>query len=166
MRRLKGENEKMKRPILDSRRKVAQAIVGAFPGGRECAATFLGLDLKRFDNQLYESTGHRPLSDEQLQQLEQVGGTHYLPDYIASLYAGVFVPMPEQAELDNVELYRMALDADVKEGRVDQVIAEALANGDIDEGELAEIVAAHRTHIAARHAEVGAVITLHRKSKA
>lgn len=155
----------MKRPILESRRKVVSAIITAYPGGRDCAAAHLGLDIKRFDNQAYESSGHRPLSDEQLLQLEKVTGTAYLADYSAALYGGVFVPMPERIELDNVELYRMSLDADVKEGRVDQVIAKALANGDIDEGELAEIIAAHRDHIAARHAEVGAVITLHRKAK-
>lgn len=163
MRRLKGENEKMKREILDSRRKVAATIVGAFPGGRECAATYLGLDLKRFDNQLYQSAGHQPLSDEQLQKLEAVAGTTYLPDYLCSLYGGVYVVMPEVGELDNVELYRMALDADVKEGRVDQVIAKALKSGDINEEELGQIIAAHRQHLAARHAEVNAVIALHRK---
>lgn len=154
----------MKRLILDSRRKVAQAIVGAFPGGRECAATFLGLDLKRFDNQLYESTGHRPLSDEQLQQLEQVTGTHYLPDYIAGLYSGLFTQLPEPAELDNVELYHLALDADVKEGQLNQTIAESLDNG-IDSKEVAQILLVHRQHLAALHREVLAVIALHKKAK-
>lgn len=164
MRRLKGENEKMKRPILDSRRKVAMAIVGAFPGGRECAATFLGLDLKRFDNQLYESTGHRPLSDEQLQQLEQVSGTHYLPDYIAGLYNGLFTALPDASELDNVELYHLALAADVKEGQLNQTIADAIGDG-IDSQELAKILQVHRQHLAALHTEVLAVIALHRKAK-
>ena len=70
----------MKRPILDSRRAVL-AVVAAFPGGRECAATCLGLDLKQFDNKLYENPSHRPLTDEQVLQLEKVAGTSYLPDY-------------------------------------------------------------------------------------
>ena len=47
----------------------------------------------------------------------------------------------------------------------DPGFTRALANGDIDEGELAEIIAKHRIHIAARHAEVGAVITLHRRAR-
>ena len=64
MRPAQGENEKMKRPILDSRRQAVMAAVAAFPGGRECAAAHLGLDLKQFDNKLYENTGHHPLSDE------------------------------------------------------------------------------------------------------
>lgn len=152
----------MKRPILDSRRKVAMAIVGAFPGGRDCAATFLGLDLKRFDNQLYESTGHRPLSDEQLQQLEQVSGTHFLPDYVTSLYNGLFTALPDASELDNVELYHLAKAADVKEGQLNQTIAKAIDDG-IDSKELHQILHVHRQHLAALHTEVLAVIALHRK---
>lgn len=152
----------MKRPILDSRRKVAMAIVGAFPGGRDCAATFLGLDLKRFDNQLYESTGHRPLSDEQLQQLEQVSGTHFLPDYVTSLYNGLFTALPNASALDNVELYHLAKAADVKEGQLNQIIAKAIDDG-IDSKELHQILHVHRQHLAALHTEVLAVIALHRK---
>ncbi|WP_304363207.1 YmfL family putative regulatory protein, partial [Pseudomonas citronellolis] len=83
----------MKRNILDSRRKVVQAIIGAYPGGRECAATRLGLDLKKFDNHAYESAGSRPLTDEQLHVLEQDANTTYLPEYLAQLYNGMFVPL-------------------------------------------------------------------------
>lgn len=164
MRRLKGENEKMKREILDSRRKVAMAIVGAFPGGRECAATFLGLDLKRFDNQLYQSAGHQPLTDEQLQKLESVSGTTLLPDYIAGLYSGLFTLLPNADELDNVELYRLALEADVAEGTLNSIIAGSIGDG-IDNQELQQILQAHRQHMAAIHREVLSVIALHRKSK-
>lgn len=153
----------MKRPILETRRQVMSAVVCAYPGGRECAAARLGLPLKRLDNQVYENAGAQPLSDAQLLQLEQTTGTTHLPDYICALYGGVFVPMPEQGELDNVELFERALNTQAKRGRVDQLIVQALDDGLIDEAELAEIVAAHRVHIAARHSEIGAVITLHRK---
>lgn len=153
----------MKRPILETRRQVMSAVVCAYPGGRECAAARLGLPLKRLDNQVYENAGAQPLSDAQLHQLEQTTGTTHLPDYICALYGGVFVPMPERGELDNVELFERALNTQAKRGRVDQLIVQALDDGLIDEAELAEIVAAHRVHIAARHSEIGAVITLHRK---
>lgn len=155
----------MKRPLLETRRQVMSAVVCAYPGGRECAAAMLGLPLKKLDNHVYESAGSRPLSDEQLRLLEQQSGTTYLPDYICGLYGGVFVPLADAERLDNVELYSMAMDTGAKRGAVDKVIANALADGQIDEAELAEIVAAHRQHIAARHAEVGAVITLHRRVK-
>ena len=153
----------MKRPILETRRQVMSAVVCAYPGGRECAAARLGLPLKRLDNQVYENAGTQPLNDAQLHLLEQATGTTYLPDYLCALYGGVFVPMPELDELDNVELFERALNTQAKRGTVDQLIVKALDDGLIDEAELAEIVAAHREHIAARHGEVGAVITLHRK---
>lgn len=153
----------MKREILDSRRQVMSLVVSNYPGGRECAAARLGLALKRLENHVYENAGHQPLNDAQLHLLEQETGTTRLPDYICALYGGVFVAMPDAEALDNVELYARSLATDVKKGQVDQIIAKALVDGDIDEAELAEIVIAHRQHIAARHAEVGAVITLHRK---
>lgn len=151
----------MKYPLLETRRQVMSAVVCAYPGGRECAAAMLGLPLKKLDNHVYESAGSRPLSDEQLRLLEQQSGTTYLPDYIC----GVFVPLADAERLDNIELYSMAMDTGAKRGMVDRIIAAALADGQIDEAELAEIVAAHRKHIAARHAEVGAVITLHRRAR-
>lgn len=161
MRRPTAENEKATRPVLDSRRKAVMAAIAGFPGGRECAAANLGLELKRLENQVYENQGHRPLTDEQVRQVELIAGTTYLPDYLCGLYGGVFVPMPEAAQLDNLDLYTRSLATDVAEGKVDQIIAKALEDGRISETELAKIIAAHRAHIAARHAEVGAVITLH-----
>lgn len=148
--------------ILDSRRKVAMAVVGAFPGGRECAATFLGLSIKQLDNRVYESAGHRPLTDEQLQQLERVSNTTYLPDYVAGLYGGLFSLMPEPAELDCVELYHLALAADVKEGKLNKVIAEAIGDG-IDNQEMQQILQAHSKHLSALQTKVLAVIAVHRK---
>lgn len=153
----------MKRPILDSRRKVLSAVICAYPGGRDCAAARLGLELKKFDNQAYENAGHRPLSDDQVHILEQDAGTTFLVDYLCALYGGVFVTMPEAEQLDSTELYSLSMGTAVKRGKVDALIAQALADGEIDEAELAEIIAAHRQHLAARHTEVGAVITLHRK---
>lgn len=156
----------MTRSILDSRRKVVSAIIHAFPGGRECAAALLGLELKKFDNHAYENAGTRPLADEQLHALEQVARTHYLPDYLSGLYGGVFVAMPQATELDNVDLYSRALQTNVKKGAVDQMIVKALADGHISPDELANIIEAHRQHIAARHAEVSAVVVLHTEASA
>lgn len=153
----------MKPEILESRRQVMSAVVACYPGGRECAAARLGLLPKRLDNQVYENAGCQPLTDAQLHMLEQASGTSYLPDYISALYGGVFVPMPAEGELENLDLYSRSLATSSQKGRVDQLIAQALKDGQLDEAELAEIVAAHRKHIATRHAEVGAVITLHRK---
>jgi hypothetical protein len=149
------------REILASRRRAVIAAVSAFPGGRECAATCLGLDLKQFDNKLYENPGHRPLTDEQVLQLEKVAGTTYLPDYITGLYNGVYVAMPDLAELDNIDLLERAMTTTVKRGAVDAMILTALQDGEISEAELASIICAHRQHMAARHAEVTSILALH-----
>ncbi|MNY60047.1 hypothetical protein D3C86_1965540 [compost metagenome] len=74
--------------------------------------------------------------------------------------------MPEAGQLDNVDLYARSLEADAKEGRVDQIIAKALRDGRICEKEIQLILAAHREHFAAREAEVRAVIILHQELKA
>lgn len=162
-----GENQKMKRPILETRRQVMSAVVSAYPGGRECVASRLGLStVKKLDNHVYENAGSQPLTDEQIHMLEQQAGTTHLPDYICALYGGVYVAMPEAEALDNLDLYTRSLATDVKKGQVDQVIAQALADGVINEAELATIIAAHREHIAARHSEVSAVIILHTEGKA
>ncbi len=153
----------MKREILASRRQVMTATLAAYPGGRECAAARLGLPPKKLDNHVYENAGSRPLSDEQVHQLEQEAHTTHLPDYIAALYGGVFVPIANPDELDNIDLYARSLVTTTKRGAVDQFIAEALADGVIDGLELEGILAAHRKHIAARHEEVQAVILLHTK---
>ncbi|TBU79100.1 hypothetical protein DNK10_00090 [Pseudomonas daroniae] len=140
------------------------AVITAFPGGRESAAARLGLPLKKLDNHLYENAGSQPLTDAQVHQLEQQTGTAFLPDYICNLYGGVFVAMPERGELDNLELYARSLSTTHKRGLVDQLIAQSLDDGVIDEAEVQAILAAHRKHIAARHSEVAAVIVLHSKA--
>lgn len=155
----------MKREILESRRQVMRAVVASYAGGRECAAARLGLPIKRFDNQLYETNGCQPLTDEQLHQLEQDAGTTHLPDYVAALYGGVFVPIANPDELDNIDLYSRSLVSATTRGTVDQFIADALADGVIDALEVEAILAAHRKSIAARHEEVQAVIVLHTKQQ-
>lgn len=152
----------MKRTVLDTRRQVMSAVVCDYPGGRECAAARLGLPLKKLDNHLYENAGSRPLSDEQIHMLEQESGTTHFPDYVAALYGGLFVPVANPDELDNIELFERCMKTAVKRGAVDRIIAEALSNGEIDDGEARAILEAHRQHMAARHSEIHAVILLHK----
>ena len=147
--------------LLESRRQVMSAVVSAYPGNRECAAARLGMPLKRFDNHIYQNAGSSPLSDEQLHLLEQDAGTSFLPEYICGLYGGVFVPLPEVADLDNLDLYTRAVQASAKRGAVDQIIAKALEDGVIEPGEAAAIKAAHRRYMSARHSEVLATLILH-----
>jgi hypothetical protein len=152
----------MKHPVLKTRREVVSAIICSFPGGRECAAARIGLQLKKFDNHAYENNNVRPLTDAQIYQLEQQTGSHHLPVYIAAMYGGLFVPVADPETLDNVELYARSVQVAAKRGTVDQEIAQAIADGSINEEEAQRILDAHNHHMAARHAEVLAAIDLYR----
>lgn len=154
----------MKRTVLETRRQVVSAVICAYPGGRDCAAPRLGMTLKKFDNHAYENAGSRPLTDEQISLLESETQTTHLPDYICSLYGGVFVPVAEAGQLDNLDLYARSINTAVKRGLVDAIIAKALEDGVIKDSEVQEILAAHHAHVAARHEEITAVIVLHREN--
>ncbi|UST76119.1 hypothetical protein NF675_08535 [Pseudomonas siliginis] len=141
-------------------------IIRTYNGGREAAAARLGLKLKKFDNHAYENAGCSPLSDTQVFMLEQDCGTNHFPNYIASMYGGLFVPMADPETLDNVELYARSVQVSAKRGCVDQAIAAALEDGSISDEEAEFILDAHNLHVAARHAEVLAAIALYRAGKA
>jgi len=141
---------------------VVGAIIRAYPGGRAQAAAHLGLELKKFDNHAYENNNARPLNDLQLCQLEATAHTTFLPEFIASLYGGIFVKVADVDALDNVELYAMSMVTSAKRGAVDLEIAKALADGSISKEEADEILRAHEAHMSARHTEVLSAIALHR----
>jgi hypothetical protein len=156
----------MKSSILDTRKEVMSEIIRSYTGGREAAAARLGLKLKKFDNHAYENAGSSPLSDAQIFMLEQDCGTHHFPNYVASMYGGLFVPVADPETLDNVELYARSVQVSAKRGCVDQAIAKALEDGSISDEEAELIMDAHNLHVAARHAEVLAAIALYRAGKA
>jgi hypothetical protein len=156
-----GRKQNMKSTVLKTRRQVVSAVICAYPGGRECAAAHISLSLKKFDNHAYENNNSRPLTDAQIHQLELEAGTTFLPEYIAAMYSGMFVPVAEPDSLDNVEMYARCVQAAAKRGTVDHLIAEALKDGIINDTEAEAILHADTLHLAARHAEVLAVIQLH-----
>jgi hypothetical protein len=159
-----ARNQKMKRTVLETRRQVVSAVICAYPGGRDCAAPRLGMSVKKFDNHAYENAGSRPLTDEQICLLESQTGTTHLPDFVCNLYGGVFVPVAEAEQLDNLDLYARSINTAVKRGLVDAIISKALQDGVIEDDEVQAILAAHRAHVAARHEEITAVIVLHREN--
>ena len=156
------EQQKMKSQVLKTRREVVRAIICTYEGGRGRAAARLGLSLKKFDNHAYENNNCRPLTDVQIFQLEQVTRTQHLANYVAALYGGMFVPVVQPENLDNVEMYARAMQTSAKQGTVDQIIAQALEDGVITESEAELILNAHLLHMAARTAEVHAAIDLYR----
>lgn len=156
----------MKRPVLENRKDVVSAVICAYPGGRVYAAADLGMPIKKFDNQAYENAGSRPLTDDHIHRLEQVAGTTFLPDYVCSMYGGMFVPLTIPGTLDNIDLYSRSVKAAAKRGKVDQIISKALDDGVIEPTEAEAIVAALIRYMSARHAEVLATIQLYGRGAA
>lgn len=152
----------MKIPVLETRREVMKAVTKGYPGGQDCAAAKLGIKPKRLENQIYESAGCLPLSDSEIHALEQVSETLHLPDYICAMYGGVFVKIPEAGELDNVDLYQRSLSASAQRGALDQMLAFALEDGEIDSNEAKKIRALHAKYMSASLETIGAVIELHK----
>ena len=151
----------MKRPVLATRKDVVSAVIGSFPGGRAYAAATLGMNLKKFDNQAYENAGSRPLTDEHIFRLELQAGTTFLPNYMATLYRGLFVPLAAPETLDNVDLFSRSVKAAAKRGCVDQLIEHALDDGVIQKHEADAITNALSNYMSARYAEVLATLQLY-----
>lgn len=153
----------MKSPVLETRRAAVIAAANAVSGGLPCAAAFLGEEnFKRFKNRIYESAGVKPLTDDEVCVLETESKTSFLPDYICSMYGGVFVRLPEAGQLDNVDLYQRALAASSQRGELDHMVAMALEDGEIDAAEAKKIRALHTKYLSASLEAVAAVIELHK----
>lgn len=153
----------MKSPVLETRRAAVIAAANAISGGLACAAAFLGEEnFKRFKNRIYESAGVKPLTDDEVFVLEAESRTTFLPDYICAMYGGVFVKIPEAGELDNVDLYQRSLAASAQRGALDQMVASALEDGEIDANEAKKIRALHAKYMSASLEAIGAVIELHK----
>lgn len=153
----------MKSPVLETRRAAVIAAANAVSGGLPCAAAFLGEeDFKRFKNRIYESAGVKRLTDDEVCVLETQAKTTFLPDYICGMYGGVFVRLPETEQVDNVDLYQRSLHESVLRGDMDRFVEQALADGEMDEGEAKRYRSLHAKYITASLEKVGAVIALHK----
>ncbi len=153
----------MKTKVLDTRRSAVIAAANSFPGGLLSASLFVGEEVfKRFKNRIYESAGVKPLTDDEICALETEANTTFLPDYICGMYGGVFVNIPEAGELDNVDLYQRSLAASAQRGALDQMVASALEDGEIDANEAKKIRALHAKYMSASLEAIGAVIELHK----
>ena len=153
----------MKYLVLKTRRDVVSELIRSLPGGCKFASELLDMKQKKFENHAYENNKSSPLTAEQVYRLEQVTGTTHYPEYVAAMYGGMFVSVAAPESLDNVELYTMCVQTAAKRGTVDHIIAQALEDGVIDHAEADAILKAENLHMAARHAEVLAVLQLHAK---
>jgi len=141
-------------------KSVVKAMCKAYSGGRPAMAGALGMTETQFNNNLYEKNGCRFFEIDELIAMEDISGTSYLAEYFSQRRGGMHVDIPQYDELDQVELFSKSIRTAAHRGQVDMIIQSALEDSVIDEGEAAEIMKFHYRHLAARDAEVRAVLAL------
>lgn len=151
-------------PCVDKKEMIKQ-MCDAFTGGRSALAEALGMKLVEFNNNLYEKNGCRFFSFNELETMQRLTKTKCVADYFAAKASAFVVTIPNESELDTVELHHLSLNTDVRRGEVDHLIMSSIRDdGGIDEIEEAQILKKHRHHLAARETEVKATIVVYRKS--
>lgn len=152
----------MKRKILETRRDVMATVAAEFKGGQKCAASYLGIELKRLYNQISETSGVKPLDDHQIYLLEEANGTHHLPDYICSMYGGYFVKNIEDSEiLTNYDLFELEMQAKAKTAERISATVQALIDGKITTIEANSLLNKLRAEMSANERVLRALIKIH-----
>ncbi|EMN0828307.1 hypothetical protein R8H71_001066 [Providencia rettgeri] len=142
-------------------KEVVKEMCKAFPGGRSSMAAALGISETTFNNKLYEKNGCRFFENDELEAMEDLSGTRKLVEYHAARH-GLLLREPVKAgDLSHIDLFEKKLSTDVRRGKVDQIIKQALEDGEITQDEANDIRKAHRKHMAARDEEVESIIILH-----
>lgn len=144
-------------------KSTVKAMCKAFPGGRSAMAGALGMTETQFNNNLYEKNGCRFFEVAELEAMEDISGTSCLAEHFAQRRGGLYVDIPQLDELDQVELFSKSMRTAAHRGQVDMFMQEALEDGFIDAQEAKQIMRLHSRHLAARDAEVRAILALFSK---
>lgn len=155
----------MKKEILKSRPDVMSAVSQEFIGGQRMAAEYLKVDYKRLLNQISETNGVVPLSDEQICILEEANGTHHLPNYICAMYGGYFVKMDSHEEMTNYDLFELEMAAKAKNAERISATSKALIDGKITAKEAEILLNKFRSETAAEERALIALINVHSESR-
>lgn len=147
-------------------KSTVEAMCKAFPGGRSAMAGALGMPKDKFTNKLSRKNGCRFFELDELEAMEDLSGTNLLADYYARRRGCLLVERPQYEELDRVDLFSRAMREAAARGHVDQLIAEALNDGVIEQHEAEEIELYHRRHMVAREEEIRAITSLFSRKKA
>ncbi len=146
--------------VEQSLKQVVKDMCRSYPGGRSAMAGALGMSETCFNNNLYEKNGCRFFEISELEAMEDISDTNLLAEYHANRRGLLLVDIPVFEELDQVELFSKSIRTAAHRGHVDQIIQRSLEDGVIDKKEAALIMRHHKKHLAARDAEVRAVIAL------
>lgn len=151
----------MKRKILKTRTDVMATVAAKFKGSQKCAASYLGIELKRIYNQISETSGVKPLDDHQIYLLEEANGTNHLPDYICAMYGGYFVKIQESEILTNYDLFELEMLAKAKTAERISATLQALLDNKITSTEAKDLLNKLRAEMSANERALRAIIKIY-----
>ncbi|MFM2476393.1 YmfL family putative regulatory protein [Celerinatantimonas sp. MCCC 1A17872] len=143
-----------------------RAMCKAYPGGRSAMAGGLGMTVTQFNNNLYEKNGCRFFELDELEAMEDLSGTSLLAEYFAHRQNKLLVDMPDPKELDNLELFRIRLNASADAGQLDITMAKSLEDGQVDSHEEQLLLEQLRKFLTSKANELQAFIRVHRSDTA
>lgn len=118
--------ESLKEAILKSEK--------SFSGGRAEIARQMGLSYDAYRNRLREDREDQQFSASQLEDIQFITGTAYIAQYFANKAGQMTVAIPS-SDVDGEELSEIQISEAAAIGGLSVIIAQALADGHIDDNE-------------------------------
>lgn len=118
--------ESLKEAILKSEK--------SFSGGRAEIARQMGLSYDAYRNRLREDREDQQFTASQLEDIQFITGTAYVAQYFANKAGQMTVAIPS-SEVDGEELSEIQIGEAAAIGGLSVIIAQALADGQIDDNE-------------------------------
>lgn len=119
-------------------RSAVLKMIATISGKWVVAAAHLGMTENSLKNRAYETKGQSLSTDDAL-ALQQLSGTTFFAEAIASASGGTFVKLPCIGELENDSIQQLFNQNYVEIGRLFESFTAAVADGVIDDRERAQI---------------------------
>ncbi|RCS70151.1 YmfL family putative regulatory protein [Vibrio casei] len=145
--------ESLKEAILKSEK--------SFSGGRAEIARQMGLSYDAYRNRLREDREDQQFSASQLEDIQFITGTAYVAQYFANKAGQMTVAIPS-SDVDGEELSEIQIGEAAAIGGLSVIIAQALADGQIDNNEAKLIDEATLNAVAKLMGKSSSIIQLYR----
>lgn len=143
-------------------KKTIIEMIEKIPGGKSAVAGFLGFTEAELNNRLYQTKGQRFKNEELIAIQNEFGLTDFI-DELCHQSGGVFLKIPVESEIDNVELSCKQVHEIAARGLLYEALEKAMMDGVITPNEEEKIRAALNKHLSATANSVELAIALYKR---
>ncbi|OBX03851.1 hypothetical protein QV06_09405 [Gallibacterium genomosp. 3] len=143
-------------------KKTIIEMIEKIPGGKSAVAGFLGFTEAELNNRLYQTKGQRFKNEELIAIQNEFGLTDFI-DELCHQSGGVFLKIPVEGEIDNVELSCKQVHEIAARGLLYEALEKAMTDGVITPNEEEKIRAALNKHLSATANSVELAIALYKR---